>query len=49
MVGKARDGLLVISGGFVEFAFVGSLRQFELDYPIFVNEPQRGSVPAFPQ
>ena len=29
--------------------FVGSLRQFELDYPIFINDPQRGSVPAFPQ
>lgn len=29
--------------------FVGSLHQFERDYPVFINDPQRGSVPAFPQ
>src|ERR1700683_2978970 len=28
---------------------VGSLHKFERNYPIFVNDPQRGSVPAFPQ
>ena len=29
--------------------FVGSLRQFEPNYPVYINDPQRGSVPAFPQ
>jgi hypothetical protein len=29
--------------------FVGSLRQFAVNYPVFINDPQRGSVPAFPQ
>jgi hypothetical protein len=30
-------------------AFVGSLRDYERNYPVFINDPQRGSVPAFPQ
>jgi hypothetical protein len=29
--------------------FVGSLRDFERNYPVFINDPQRGSVPVFPQ
>jgi hypothetical protein len=27
--------------------FAGSLRQFELNYPVFINDPQRGSVRYF--
>ncbi|MGO8936665.1 MAG: protease pro-enzyme activation domain-containing protein, partial [Mycobacterium sp.] len=29
--------------------FVRSLRQYEQDYPVLINDPQYGSVPAFPQ
>jgi hypothetical protein len=31
------------------FDFVGSLHQFEQDYPILINDPEQGSVAAFPQ
>jgi hypothetical protein len=30
-------------------AFVGSPRQFEENYPIYINDPRHGSVAAFPQ
>lgn len=29
--------------------FVGSLREYERNYPVLINDPQFGSVPAFPQ
>ncbi|OBB85147.1 hypothetical protein A5760_08895 [Mycobacterium colombiense] len=29
--------------------FVGSLQKFEQDYPVLINDPQLGSLPAFPQ
>lgn len=28
---------------------VGSLTQFELDFPVFINDPERGSLGVFPQ
>jgi hypothetical protein len=31
------------------FDSVGSLQQFETDYPIFINDPVHGSLGAFPQ
>jgi len=31
------------------FNFVGSLNQFEADYPIFINDPVHGSLGSFPQ
>ena len=31
------------------FAFVGSLRRFELEYPVLINDPQLGSLAVFPQ
>jgi hypothetical protein len=29
--------------------FVGSLQKYEQDYPVLINDPQQGSLPAFPQ
>jgi hypothetical protein len=31
------------------FGFIGSLRQFELDYPVLINDPEVGSQAVFPQ
>jgi hypothetical protein len=31
------------------FAFVGSLHQFEADYPVLINDPHIGSLGVFPQ
>ncbi|HEX4809462.1 MAG TPA: hypothetical protein VH325_11060 [Bryobacteraceae bacterium] len=31
------------------FSFVGSLHQFEADYPVLINDPEFGSMAVFPQ
>lgn len=31
------------------FSFVGSLHQFEVDYPVLINDPAFGSMAVFPQ